>query len=61
MLKNAEMLRRPKPEDTEEDILVMQDEFMKSGNLPSASLSKTGLSKKGGDQAPRSRAGSLFC
>lgn len=49
------MLLRPKPGDTEEDILLMQEQFMKSGNLPSASLSKTGLNKKGGLLAPQSR------
>ena len=49
------MLLRPKPGDTEEDILLMQEQFMKSGNLPSASLSKTGFNKKGGLRAPQSR------
>jgi len=48
------MLRRPKPEDTEEDILTMQEEFMKSGSLPSANLSKSGANKKGGHLAPQS-------
>ena len=36
----SETLQRPKPGETEEDVLALQEEFLKSGNLPSAILVK---------------------
>ena len=36
----AEKFRRPKPGETEEDVLALQEEFLKSGSIPSATLVK---------------------
>ena len=35
---SSETLQRPRPGETEEDVLELQKEFLKSGNLPSATL-----------------------
>lgn len=45
------MIRRPKSTDTEEDLLSLQESFLASGELPSASLHR--VSKPGGDQSGR--------
>ena len=39
------MIRRPKASDTEEDLLSLQESFLASGELPSASLHR--VSKPG--------------
>lgn len=36
------MIRRPKATDTEEDLLSLQESFLASGELPSASLHRYG-------------------
>ena len=38
---SSETLPRPKPGETEEDVLALQEEFLRSGYLPSATLVKT--------------------
>lgn len=46
----TKMIRRPKATDTEEDLLSLQESFLSSGELPSASLHTQGgpLSTSGG-------------
>jgi len=39
-------LKRPKPGETEEEVLASQKEFLKSGNLPSAKLVRPNSHKK---------------
>lgn len=36
----SETLQRPKPGETEEDVLALQEEFLRSRDLPSATLVK---------------------
>ena len=43
------MIRRPKATDTEEDLLSLQESFLASGELPSASLHR--VSKLGAGRA----------
>lgn len=43
------MIRRPKATDTEEDLLSLQESFLASGELPSASLHR--VSKPGAGRA----------
>lgn len=42
----SETLQRPKAGETEEDLLALQEEFLKSGNLPSATLVKRNGDRK---------------
>ena len=42
----SESLQRPQPGETEEDVLLLQEEFLKSGNLPSATLVKSSADEK---------------
>ena len=35
------ILQRPKPGETEEDVLALQEQFLESGHLPSAKLVKS--------------------
>ncbi len=46
------MIKRPKPSDTEEDLLSLQESFLVSGGAPSASVSsrvRTGEKREGRD------------
>ena len=49
------MIRRPKATDTEEDLLSLQESFLASGELPSASLH--GVSKPGSGRGARVQVG----
>lgn len=50
-------LQRPKPGETEEDVLALQNEFLKSGSQPSATLVKQTGDRKLQDSRTNAKVG----